>query len=111
MPVIAVVNPKAEAARARWPPTLPPTARASAALAVMLGDVDRQKSTLVPWLRRRSTAVGGTRARRSPAGWSTPTACCAHLPGVTHVVLDTPGGLQGVDIELARTIMWRRRDR
>jgi len=68
---------------------------------VMLGDVDRQRST-VPWLRRRAEqAVPGEPLQ----GWATdPRNVLRPPPGVRHVVLDTPGGLQGFD--LGRVVMY-----
>lgn len=68
---------------------------------VMLGDVDRQRST-VPWLRRRAVeAVAGEPLH----GWATdPRNVLRPPPGVRHVVLDTPGGLQGFD--LGRVVMY-----
>jgi chromosome partitioning protein len=67
---------------------------------VMLGDVDRQRST-VPWLRRRAEqSVPGEPLQ----GWATdPRNVLRPPPGVRHVVLDTPGGLQGFD--LGRVVM------
>jgi len=66
----------------------------------MLGDVDRQQST-VPWLRRRA-------ARALPGapivGWAVDPRNVRRPPtGVAHVVLDTPGGLRGFD--LSRLLM------
>ena len=100
MPVIAVVNPKGGSGKSTLATHL--AAHGShQKLSVMLGDVDRQKSTLV-WLRRRSTEA---LARRAPiTSWVVdPNRVLRPPPGVTHVVLDTPGGLHGH--ELARTIM------
>jgi len=68
---------------------------------VMLGDVDRQRST-VPWLRRRAgQAVPGEPLH----GWASDARNVLRPPpGVRHVVLDTPGGLQGFD--LGRVVMY-----
>jgi chromosome partitioning protein len=68
---------------------------------VMLGDVDRQRST-VPWLRRRAEQqVPGEPVQ----GWvADPRNVLRPPPGVRHVVLDTPGGLQGFD--LGRVVMY-----
>lgn len=68
---------------------------------VMLGDVDRQRST-VPWLRRRAEqSVSGEPIQ----GWVTDARNVLRPPpGVRHVVLDTPGGLQG--LELGRIVMY-----
>jgi chromosome partitioning protein len=96
MPVIAVINRKGGSGKstvaahlAAW------MARQGAA--VMLGDVDRQQSTRT-WLKRRDPAL--------PAilPWVIEKQNSLKVPvGVTHVVLDTPGGLHG--FELARVIM------
>jgi chromosome partitioning protein len=97
MPVIAVVNRKGGSGKstlaahiAAW------IARRGSS--VMLGDVDRQQSARA-WLKRRDATL--------PA-----IAPCAvdqknmlRVPtGITHVVLDTPGGLHG--FELARVVMF-----
>jgi chromosome partitioning protein len=96
MPVIAVINRKGGSGKstvaahlAAW------MARQGAA--VMLGDVDRQQSTRT-WLKRRDAAL--------PAilPWAIEKQNMLKVPvGVTHVVLDTPGGIHG--FELARVIM------
>ena len=67
----------------------------------MLGDVDQQQSSL-GWLRRRETQ---SEARSAPiVGWASDAKSVLRPPpGVTHVVLDTPGGLRGLD--LARVVM------
>ena len=67
----------------------------------MLGDVDRQQSTL-SWVRRRGklslpNAVAIAGCAVDPRSAMRPSV------GVTHVVLDTPGGLRGLD--LARMVM------
>jgi chromosome partitioning protein len=100
MPVIAVVNPKGGSGKSTLATHLAGHG-ASLGLQVMLGDVDRQKSTLV-WLRRRAVEPI---ARSTPiVSWVVdPSRVLRPPPGVTHVVLDTPGGLHGS--ELARTIM------
>jgi chromosome partitioning protein len=67
----------------------------------MLGDVDRQQSAL-SWLRRR--AVQPLAQGAEIAGWALDGRSVLRPPaGVTHVVLDTPGGLAGPD--LARLVM------
>lgn len=96
MPVIAVINRKGGSGKstvaahlAAW------MARQGAA--VMLGDVDRQQSTRT-WLKRRDAEL--------PAilPWVIEKQNMLKVPvGVTHVVLDTPGGIHG--FELARVIM------
>jgi chromosome partitioning protein len=67
---------------------------------VMLGDVDRQQSTQT-WLKLRSAH---TKADH-PAimGWAIdPKNVLRAPPGVSHVILDTAGGLRG--FELARVV-------
>lgn len=64
----------------------------------MLGDVDRQQSTRA-WLRRRNAALPAI------APWTIDQKNVLRVPtGITHVVLDTPGGLHGFD--LARMVMF-----
>ena len=99
MSVIAVVNRKGGSGKSTLATHLA-ACLASRGLGVMLGDVDRQPSTSA-WLRRRATynlrsaaIVGRSVDLRSVL--RTP-------PGVSHTVLDTPGGLHG--FELARTVM------
>jgi chromosome partitioning protein len=100
MPVIAIVNPKGGSGKSTLATHLAGHA-ASLGLPVMLGDVDRQKSTVV-WLRRRAMEPI---ARKAPiVGWVADVQKLLRPPaGVTHVVLDTPGGLRG--FELARVLM------
>lgn len=100
MPVVAVVNRKGGSGKS----TLATHLAAWLSLRgdkVMLGDVDRQRST-VPWLRRRAEqAVAGEPIQ----GWATDARNVLRPPpGVRHVVLDTPGGLQGM--ELGRVVMY-----
>ncbi|WP_341888635.1 ParA family protein [Variovorax sp. YR752] len=100
MPVVAVVNRKGGSGKstlathlAAWCST---TGRAA-----MLGDVDFQGSAQ-SWLKRREAnpAVRG----RAIVGWSADPRNVMRPPaGVTHVVLDTPGGLRGLD--LAKVVM------
>jgi len=62
---------------------------------VMLGDVDRQQSA-VHWLRRREKH---TLPGPALVGWALDPRNVLRPPvGVSHVVLDTPGGLQGFDL-------------
>jgi len=66
---------------------------------VMLGDVDRQHSAS-QWLTRRRARATAVPAL---AGWAVDPQRVLRPPvGTTHVVLDTPGGLQGY--ELARLL-------
>jgi chromosome partitioning protein len=100
MPVIAVVNPKGGSGKSTLATHLAGHG-AALGLPVMLGDADRQKSTLV-WLRRRATEP---MAAKSPiVSWVVDSNKILRPPSnVTHVVLDTPAGLQGH--ELARAVM------
>jgi chromosome partitioning protein len=66
-------------------------------LSVMLGDVDRQQSTRA-WLKRRNPSLPAI------VPWALDQKNVLKVPaGVTHVVLDTPGGMHG--FELARVVM------
>jgi chromosome partitioning protein len=96
MPVIAVVNRKGGSGKSTLAAHLAAWC-ARRGHAVMLGDVDRQQSTRA-WLRRRSAALPAI----SP--WSLDQGNVLRVPsGITHAVLDTPGGMQG--FELARVVM------
>ena len=100
MPVVAVINRKGGSGKSTLATQLAGclAPRGSQGL---LGDVDRQQSSLA-WLRRRAaqplaksaaiagSAFGSQNVMRPPSG-------------IDHVVLDTPGGLQGFD--LARVAM------
>jgi chromosome partitioning protein len=100
MPVVALINRKGGSGKSMLATHLA-VHFAKAGQRVMLGDLDRQQSAH-SWLRRRATApqarggsitAGATELRhlgRTPAG-------------ISHVVLDTPGGLDG--LELARVVM------
>ncbi len=96
MPVIAVINRKGGSGKSTMATHLAAwLARQGAA--VMLGDVDRQQSTRT-WLKRRSPALPAI------APWTIDQKNVLKVPvGVTHVVLDTPGGLHG--FELAKVVM------
>ena len=100
MPVVAVINRKGGSGKSTLATHLAGYC-ASAGLQVMLGDVDRQQSSLA-WLRRRAAQPPG---RVAPiVGWAVDTRSMLRPPpSVTHVVLDTPGGLRGLD--LARVVM------
>jgi chromosome partitioning protein len=99
MPVIAVVNRKGGSGKSTLATHLA-AYYANAGVAVMLGDVDRQQSTQ-SWLRSRSLRE---LPRSAPiVGWAVDPKRVLRPPaGVTHVVLDTPGGLRGFD--LARVV-------
>jgi chromosome partitioning protein len=97
MPVIAVVNRKGGSGKS----TLAAHMAAWCALqgsSVMLGDVDRQPSARA-WLKRRDAALPVI------APWAVDQKNMLRVPtGITHVVLDTPGGMHG--FELARVVMF-----
>ena len=96
MPVIAVVNRKGGSGKSTLAAHLAAW-MAQQGCAVMLGDVDRQQSTRT-WLKRRvATAAPILPWVFDQKGVLKPPS------GVTHVVLDTPGGLHG--FELARVVM------
>ena len=101
MPVIAVVNRKGGSGKSTLATHLAAHC-ARRGLPAMLGDVDRQQSTQT-WLRLRA-------AQQLPdsvpiVGWAMDPRQVLRPPaGITHVVLDTPGGLRGFD--LARVVGW-----
>ena len=97
MPVIAVVNRKGGSGKSTLATHIAAWC-AREGLAVMLGDVDRQQSTR-SWLRLRSPALPAI------APWAVDQKNVLRVPtGISHVVLDTPGGLHG--FELARIVMF-----
>lgn len=97
MPVVAVVNRKGGSGKSTFAAHLAAWC-ARQGHAVMLGDVDRQQSSR-SWLRRRDPALPVI------APWTVDQKNVLRVPsGITHVVLDTPGGLQG--FELARIVMF-----
>lgn len=96
MPVIAVVNRKGGSGKSTVAAHLAAWL-AHQGHAVMLGDVDRQQSSRT-WLRRRNAALPGI------APWTVDQNVLRVPTGITHVVLDTPGGLHG--FELARMVMF-----
>ena len=100
MPVIAVVNRKGGSGKSTLATHLAAWC-AQQGLPVLLGDADFQQSSHA-WLRQRDQQ----RLVQAPkiAGWSVdPRNILRTPPGVTHVVLDTPGGLKGYD--LLRVVM------
>ena len=100
MPVVAVINRKGGSGKSTLATHLAGYC-ASRGWRVMLGDVDRQQSSLA-WLRRRSSQPLANGA--AILGWAVGTQSMVRPPaGITHVVLDTPGGLHGFD--LARAVM------
>jgi chromosome partitioning protein len=101
MPVVAVVNRKGGSGKS----TLATHLAAHCAhngIPVMLGDVDKQQSTQA-WLRLRGQQNVTNKA--PIVGWTVDARSVLRSPpGVSHVILDTPGGLRGFD--LARVAMF-----
>jgi len=99
MSVIAVVNRKGGSGKSTLA-THFAVVFANAGAAVALGDIDRQQSTRV-WLRHRKASGEPTRI----LGWNVDARTFVREPvGIDHVVMDTPGGLTGLD--LARVVMY-----
>ena len=99
MSVIAVVNRKGGSGKSTLA-THFAAVFANAGAAVALGDIDRQQSTRV-WLRHRKASGEPTRI----LGWNVDAKTFVREPvGIDHVVMDTPGGLTGLD--LARVVMY-----
>ena len=97
MPVIAVVNRKGGSGKSTFAAHVAAWC-ARQGHSVMLGDVDRQQSSRT-WLKRRDPALP------SISAWAMDQKNMLCVPsGITHVVLDTPGGLHG--FELARIVMF-----
>ncbi|MDP3138267.1 MAG: ParA family protein, partial [Burkholderiaceae bacterium] len=97
MPVIAVVNRKGGSGKSTLAAHIAAWC-ARQGSSVMLGDVDRQQSSRA-WLRRRDPGLPLI------APWALDQKNMLRVPsGITHVVLDTPGGLHG--FELARIVMF-----
>lgn len=96
MPVIAVVNRKGGSGKSTVAAHLAAW-YAHQGNAVMLGDVDRQQSTR-SWLRRRDESLPAI------APWTVDQNILRVPKGITHVILDTPGGMHGFD--LARMVMF-----
>ena len=101
MSVIAVINRKGGSGKSTLATHLAAWC-ANQGHAVMLGDVDKQRSTQ-SWLRLREKHA---LAQRAPImGWAMDPHNVLRPPaGITRVVLDTPGGLRGS--ELARVVMY-----
>lgn len=96
MPVIAVINRKGGSGKSTLATHLSAWL-ARQGEAVMLGDVDRQQCARA-WLKRRDANLPAI------AAWAIDQRNILKVPaGVTHVVLDTPGGMQG--FELAKVVM------
>jgi chromosome partitioning protein len=91
MPVIVVANPKGGVGKSTVSTNLA-GALAHRGRKVMLGDIDRQQSTRM-WLNMRPPTAPTIQ------GWDIGKDDVARPPkGITHVVLDTPAGLQGKDL-------------
>lgn len=100
MPVIAVINRKGGSGKSTLATHLAAYC-ATTGRRVMLGDVDRQQSAQT-WLRLRGEQNLPLDAVIQ--GWAIDPRNVLRAPaGVTHVVLDTPGGMRG--FELARIVM------
>jgi chromosome partitioning protein len=101
MSVIAVVNRKGGSGKS----TLATHIAAYCALrgaAVAIADIDRQQSTRA-WLRQRKAQLAGEAMRLT--AWNVDPRSFVRPPvGIDHVVIDTPGGLTGLD--LARVVMY-----
>jgi chromosome partitioning protein len=88
MPVVVVANPKGGVGKSTLSTQIAGYF-ASQGHAVMLGDADRQQSSML-WLTLRPPAA------RPIASWEVGDDQIAKPPkGTTHVVLDTPAGLHG----------------
>jgi len=100
MPVIAVINRKGGSGKSTLATHLAAFC-SSTGKRFMLGDVDRQQSAQT-WLKLRGTHKIADNA--AIQGWAIDPKNVLRVPaGVTHVVLDTPGGMRG--FELARIVM------
>jgi hypothetical protein len=95
MPVIAVINRKGGSGKSTVAAHLA-SWYAHGGHSVMLGDVDRQQSSR-SWLRRRPPSHPAI----SP--WGADQNILRVPKGISHIILDTPGGLHGFD--LARLVM------
>jgi chromosome partitioning protein len=99
MSVIAVVNRKGGSGKSTLA-THFAAVFANVGANVALGDIDRQQSTRT-WLRHRKASGECTRI----LGWNVDAKTFVREPvGIDHVVMDTPGGLTGLD--LARVVMY-----
>lgn len=95
MPVIAVINRKGGSGKSTLATHLAGYC-ANAGLRTMLGDTDRQQSTQA-WLRVR--AAQALPNALPIVGWAIDPKNSLRPPvGVTHVVLDTPGGTRGFEL-------------
>ena len=88
MPVIAVINRKGGSGKSTLATHLAAWL-AHEGLSVLLGDIDRQQCTRA-WLKRRDAHLPAI------VPWAMDKGSILKKPsGITHVVLDTPGGLHG----------------
>lgn len=101
MPVIAIVNRKGGSGKSTLATHLAAYC-AHKGFPALLGDADFQQSSHA-WLRQRERQKLAPSAPKI-AGWSVDPRNILRAPsGVTHVILDTPGGLKGYD--LLRVVM------
>ena len=101
MPVVAVVNRKGGSGKSTLAAHLAAYGANNGAT-VMLADVDRQQS-MRAWLRERNAQPAGQRP--SIVGCAVDSRAFVRPPvGTDLVVVDTPGGLTG--LELARVVMY-----
>lgn len=101
MPVIAVINRKGGSGKSTLASHLAGHC-ANTGLRTMLGDTDPQQSTQA-WLRAR--AAHALPNALPIVGWAIDPKNSLRPPvGVTHVVLDTPGGTRG--FELAKVVSY-----
>ena len=101
MPVIAIVNRKGGSGKSTLATHLAAYC-AHKGFPALLGDADFQQSSHV-WLRQRERQKLAPQAPKI-VGWSVDPRNILRAPsGVTHVILDTPGGLKGYD--LLRVVM------
>jgi chromosome partitioning protein len=101
MPLIAIVNRKGGSGKSTLATHLAAYC-AHKGMPALLGDADFQQSSHV-WLRQRERQKLAPHAPKI-VGWSVDPRNILRTPsGVTHVILDTPGGLKGYD--LLRVVM------
>jgi chromosome partitioning protein len=99
MPVIAVINRKGGSGKSTLATQLAGHC-ANVGLRTMLGDTDKQQSTQA-WLRVR--AAQALPKALPIVGWALDPKSVMRPPaGISHVVLDTPGGMRG--FELAKVV-------
>ena len=97
MPVIVVANPKGGVGKSTLSSNIAGYF-ASQGHAVMLGDIDRQQSSRL-WLTLRPADLPAIKA------WDISETQIARPPkGTTHVVLDTPAGLHGKQLDAVMRI-------